>query len=314
MESEIRTPGAAPQTANASSSFQRRFAAGGGAGIITKLATAPLERAKCLMQLQGMMGYVGEKAKYPNVVQTIKRVWQEEGPCALYRGCGANIIRIAPAYAFKFSLVDHFKKKVARPGQRARDLSFHQVIYASTVAGALQTAFTYPLESLRQRLYMSDSLGHSLHGSGIPHCIAKTYQQEGIRGFYRGLTVGLATGAPFVGVEMSTYELLQRRIPAEATGTERIPYHFAYGSMAGVLTQTILYPLDTIWRRMMSDGIFLTERRYTSSWHCIATTLQSEGIQGLFAGVGANATRALPAAGIQFVAYDMLKNVLSVGE
>eukprot|EP01064_Diplonema_japonicum_P005222 TRINITY_DN13519_c0_g2_i1.p1 TRINITY_DN13519_c0_g2~~TRINITY_DN13519_c0_g2_i1.p1 ORF type:complete len:332 (+),score=29.09 TRINITY_DN13519_c0_g2_i1:57-998(+) len=313
MESEIRTDTLTkPNGGDGRYTFHRRFAAGGGAGIITKLATAPLERAKCLIQLQGMMGYVGDKVKYRSVWTTIRKVVRDEGVLALYRGCGANILRIAPAYAFKFSLVDHFKYKIARPGQRVGDLSLKQLILASTVAGFFQTAVTYPLESLRQRLYVSDSLGHSLNKSGIPHCVRLTLSHEGIRGFYRGLTVGLATGAPFVGVEMSTYELLSRRIPTDATGASKMPYHFMCGSVAGVVTQTVLYPLDTVWRRMMSNGIFQTEHKYTSSWHCVKLTIQEEGVAGLFSGVGANAMRAVPAAGIQFVAYEGLKSYLAV--
>eukprot|EP00754_Rhynchopus_humris_P006264 Rhum_TRINITY_DN13048_c5_g1::Rhum_TRINITY_DN13048_c5_g1_i1::g.56659::m.56659/K14684/SLC25A23S; solute carrier family 25 (mitochondrial phosphate transporter), member 23/24/25/41 len=302
-----------PKSLSTSSGFQRRFAAGGGAGVITKLATAPLERAKVLMQVQGMMGYVGGRAKYATVYSTLARVVKEEGAHALYRGCGANIIRIAPAYAFKFSLNDQFKRVVRRPNQRsARDLSLGQLISAATAAGAVQTFITYPLESIRQRLYMANSLGHNFTESGIPNCVRRTMQAEGVRGFYKGLGVGLATGAPFVGVEMSMYEVLVRNIPQDTTGVMRVPWHFAFGSMAGVFTQTVLYPLDTLWRRVMSDGVFDRPRRYTSSLDCISVTLKEEGVRGMFAGVGANAVRAIPAAGIQFMAYEFLKSCFHV--
>ncbi|KAJ9459922.1 Mitochondrial adenine nucleotide transporter ADNT1 [Diplonema papillatum] len=290
--------------------FRRRFAAGGGAGVVTKLATAPLERAKVLMQLQGMKGFIGHRSKYPSVVATLMKVTKEEGFRALYRGCGANVLRIAPAYAFKFSLNDHFKAKFADKGQSPANLRFSQLIGSSTLAGLLQTAITYPLESLRQRLYMSDSLGQSLKGQGIPHCISRTYQIEGIRGFYRGLSTGLCTGAPFIGVEMTTYELLKKFVPGELSAREKMPYHFACGAAAGVLTETVLYPLDTVWRRMMSNGEWGAPPRYRSAWHCITLTIQEDGFAGLFRGVTANATRAVPAAGIQFLAYEWLKTVL----
>eukprot|EP01061_Rhynchopus_euleeides_P046032 TRINITY_DN8580_c0_g1_i1.p1 TRINITY_DN8580_c0_g1~~TRINITY_DN8580_c0_g1_i1.p1 ORF type:complete len:352 (+),score=82.57 TRINITY_DN8580_c0_g1_i1:27-1058(+) len=311
--SSMSQPSPSPaSTPLVSATFQKRFAAGGGAGVITKLATAPLERAKSLMQVQGMMGFVGGKVKYPSVAVTLSRVVREEGVVALYRGCGANIVRIAPAYAFKFSLTDHFKRLVASPGQRVGNLSLVQLISAATLAGLLQTFLTYPLESLRQRLYISNSLGHNLKETGIPYCIKRTWRSEGLRGFYRGLPVGLATGAPFVGVEMTAYDLLMRQAATDAEGVARVPYQFICGAMAGVLTQTVLYPLDTVWRRVMCDGIFDTPKRYTSSLNCVSVTLKEEGVAGLFAGVGANALRAFPAAGIQFMAYDILKSFLMV--
>eukprot|EP00755_Sulcionema_specki_P025515 Sspe_Gene.83500::Locus_54774_Transcript_1_1_Confidence_1.000_Length_1187::g.83500::m.83500/K14684/SLC25A23S; solute carrier family 25 (mitochondrial phosphate transporter), member 23/24/25/41 len=290
--------------------FLQMLGAGGGAGAITKITTAPLERAKCLMQLQGMKGYVGAAAKYPNVPTTILRVVREEGFLALYRGCGANVMRIVPAYAFKFSLSDEFKRAVARPGQSIAELSLGQVVVATTAAGLCQTWITYPLEQIRQRLYLSDSFGRVMGGTGIVYCARHTFRTEGIAGFYRGLSVGLMTGAPFVGAELSAYEFLSRYCRESSDGEMRgVPCKFLCGALAGVGTQTVLYPLDTIWRRMMSDGAFGEAKRYRNGFHCMVSMYRDEGIRGFFAGCGANAMRALPAAGIQFIAYEWLKGV-----
>jgi hypothetical protein len=44
--------------------------------------------------------------------------------------------------------------------------------------------------------------------------------------------------------------------------------------------------------------------------HCFTTVVRTEGIMTLFAGLGANAIRGVPGAGIQFAAYGFFMRVL----
>ena len=91
--------------------------AGGGAGAITKTSTAPLERVKILLQVQGMklkehpeLGQSGT-LKYRGIIGTMRTVIREEGFIALYKGNGANVLRVVPVYALKFTFNDFFRKK-----------------------------------------------------------------------------------------------------------------------------------------------------------------------------------------------------------
>lgn len=84
----------------------RKLFAGGLAGVVTKTSTAPLERIKILMQVSGMassredpVGSKKPKLKYRNILQTATTVTREEGVFALWRGNGANCVRVVPVYA-----------------------------------------------------------------------------------------------------------------------------------------------------------------------------------------------------------------------
>ena len=44
-------------------------------------------------------------------------VYREEGLRGLYRGNGANVVRVIPTYALKFAFNDTFKDMLRRPGQ-----------------------------------------------------------------------------------------------------------------------------------------------------------------------------------------------------
>jgi hypothetical protein len=76
--------------------------AGGLAGAVSKTLTAPLERVKILLQIQGMrVAEPGAAPRYRGVWSTLAAVVREEGPRALFKGNGSNVLRIVPVYALK---------------------------------------------------------------------------------------------------------------------------------------------------------------------------------------------------------------------
>jgi hypothetical protein len=47
----------------------------------------------------------------------LRTVYAEEGVRGLYRGNGANVVRVIPVYALKFSFNDTFKEMLRAPGE-----------------------------------------------------------------------------------------------------------------------------------------------------------------------------------------------------
>lgn len=144
----------------------RRLVAGAGAGIITKTCIAPLERAKILLQIQVRCRHPGFKfrtarhamclvrlcapprqcsghpptqamrgdpvRKYRGTVGTMRTVFVEEGVLGLWKGNFANVLRVMPVYALKFSFNDTFKSMVA--GKSTEKLTFTQLMMSGTLA------------------------------------------------------------------------------------------------------------------------------------------------------------------------------------
>ena len=152
--------------------------AGAGAGAATKTATAPLERIKIIFQVQGMNAADLARPKYTSILQTIALVSAEEGPLALWRGNGANVMRVIPVYGLKFGFNDTFKTIVAGPGKKR--LSTPELLYVGTLAGLFQTVLTYPLETVRTRL--SIGTGQGVQYSGIIDCCKQMWRTEGAAG------------------------------------------------------------------------------------------------------------------------------------
>ncbi|MDC3321154.1 hypothetical protein OAV88_00975 [bacterium] len=299
-----------------SPSMFRLLAAGAGAGATTKTCVAPLERIKILFQIQGMMVPKSSKSKssqggkYQNIGHAFRRIYQEEGVLSFWKGNGTNVLRVIPVYALKFGFNDKFKAIVRRPNQKKLDIS--QLIVSGTMAGLFQACITYPLETVRTRLTLGRTMG--AHYDGIVHCFATTVRVEGVRGLYKGLGPTILSGAPYVGLQMTFFELFGRlsvsTMGQKWTEDHNIISKLTTGSLAGITAQTITYPGDTIRRRMQTNGMKGEAKIYSSSMDCARKIIAKEGWGGLFKGLRVNVIRAIPGAGIQFLAYDTYKKFL----
>ena len=83
--------------------WARLTTAGALAGLVTKTATAPLDRIKVLLQVQAMSGVDG---KYSGILGSTREIFLEEGVAAFWRGNAANCARIVPVYACRFAFND----------------------------------------------------------------------------------------------------------------------------------------------------------------------------------------------------------------
>lgn len=277
--------------------------AGAGSGAITKTSIAPLERIKILFQIQGMQPDV--PVKYTGIVQTFRTVVTEEGVVALWKGNGANVVRILPTYALKFAFNDTFKDMLrTHPGEKLGAL---HMMGAGTMAGLTQITLTYPLEVVRTRLTLSEGMSGGIRYKGILHCFQHTVKHESVTALYKGIGPTWLSGAPYVGLQMTAYDTLKGLIPKREDGTRNPLYTLPAGGAAGLFAQTLTYPGDTIRRRMQTNGIGGRKKIYSSSMDAVMKTVRGEGIAGLYKGLTANAVRCIPGAAIQFFAYDNLK-------
>jgi solute carrier family 25 (mitochondrial phosphate transporter), member 23/24/25/41 len=81
------------------------------------------------------------------------------------------------------------------------------------------------------------------------------------------------------------------------------------GSAAGLMAQTIMFPFDTVRKRMQVQGIGGAPRVYANSFEAVRGILGAEGVRGFFKGAGTNAVRAVPEAAIQFALYDFTRDL-----
>ena len=116
--------------------------------------------------------------RYTGITQAALLVVKEEGPLALWKGNGANVLRVVPVYGLKFAFNDTIKAVVAGPSKKRLDAT--DLLWVGTLAGLLQTALTYPLETVRTRLTLGPEQG--VRYAGIADCFKQMVKSEGWQG------------------------------------------------------------------------------------------------------------------------------------
>jgi len=234
-------------------------------------------------------------------------VLNNEGISSFWKGNGANVLRVVPNYALKFSFNDKFREMVSQPGQKVNELSFWQMFTAGASAGMFQIIMTYPLEVVRTRLSLGDAFGMGVKYLGIFDCFMKIAATEKLVGLYKGLAPTLIAGIPYVGLEMTFYELFKRVLIPEGSDSHDTLKKLASGALAGLFAETIVFPGDTVRKRMQTNGIGGNAPVYKSTLHCFKKIWKNEGARGFYRGLSANIVRCVPGAAIQFASYEWIK-------
>lgn len=278
----------------------RSFAAGGGAGIIARTASAPLDRIKLLFQVQAVASSGTSATAYTGVGQAFYKIYSEEGILSFWKGNGVNVIRVAPYAAAQLSSNDYYKTLLADEHGK---LGVPQRLLAGAMAGMTGTALTHPLDTVRLRLALPN------HGyKGMVHCFSTVYRMEGVGALYKGLGPTLAGIAPYAAINFASYDIAKRMYYGEDGKEDRIS-NLVVGGASGTFSATVCYPLDTIRRRMQMKG-----KTYNGMLDAMTTIARTEGMRGFFRGWAANTLKVVPQNSIRFVSFEILKDLLNVPE
>jgi hypothetical protein len=307
---------------------------------------------------------------YTGLLDALRRIPKSEGDGwrSLYRGNGANVLRLVPEVALRFAVADQFRIMFgpadgSPPGAKERAA-------AAAAAGALRTLLLYPLDVARTRIAadVGGGLGVVASGralpsssasaaavvvprsyTGIAQALASTWRAEGRRGLYRGLAPSLLGSAVYTSAALVAYDELRAALPCDRASRQAAWFPLAQvgaGAAAGVVAQTLAYPLDTIRRRLQvaqastacwgtgvgsaahaapeaaaraaarvgggggggaGVGTSSPPPPYRGALDCLVRMLKHEGPRALVRGVGVNAVKTAPGAAVQFLAYDAIK-------
>jgi len=172
-------------------------AAGFFSAIPMTLITAPFERVKVLLQIQGQSS--GPK-KYSGGFDVVRQLYKEGGIRSVFRGSVATLARDGPGSAAYFAAYEYTKK--ALTPKDSTDLSLPAIMAAGGVAGIAMWVSIFPVDTVKSRLQSAE--GRPTLG-GV---IREIYGKGGVKAFFPGLTPALlravpANAATFVGVELA---------------------------------------------------------------------------------------------------------------
>ena len=138
------------------------FIAGGMAGMISRTATAPLDRLKVYLIAQtspkkeaiqavkeGAPLQVARHFGRP-LFDACKELWQAGGIRSLFAGNGLNVVKVMPESAIKFGAYEAAKRTLASiDGSDPRHLSNTSQFIAGGFGGVVSQCVVYPLDTLK---------------------------------------------------------------------------------------------------------------------------------------------------------------------
>ncbi|KDQ63426.1 hypothetical protein JAAARDRAFT_120944 [Jaapia argillacea MUCL 33604] len=190
-----------PNRTSTELSIPELAAAGFMSAIPTTLVTAPVERAKVILQIQGQGG---SDAKYKGVTDVVKHLYKEGGIRSVFRGSFATVLRDGPGSAAYFAAYEVTKKALTPAGASPSELNLGAVIMAGGTAGVAMWAVAIPPDVLKSRIQSAPTGTYS----GFLDCARKTIAADGVAALWRGLGPAMARAFPanaatFLGVEAS---------------------------------------------------------------------------------------------------------------
>ncbi|XP_034694970.1 mitochondrial substrate carrier family protein B-like [Vitis riparia] len=287
--------------------------AGGVAGAFSKTCTAPLARLTILFQVQGMQSDVATLSK-ASIWHEASRIVHEEGFRAFWKGNLVTIVHRLPYSSVNFYAYERYKSFLqsisgieSHKGNVSADMSVHFV--SGGLAGITAASATYPLDLVRTRLAAQRN---TIYYRGIGHALHTICREEGFLGLYKGIGATLLGVGPSIAISFSVYEALRSSWHAQRPSDSTIMVSLACGSLSGIASSTVTFPIDLVRRRMQLEGVAGRARVYkTGLFGTFGHIIRSEGLRGLYRGILPEYYKVVPGVGIAFMTYETLKRVLS---
>ncbi|KAL2932362.1 Mitochondrial substrate carrier family protein B [Bienertia sinuspersici] len=291
--------------------------AGGVAGAVSKTCTAPLARLTILFQIQGMHSDAS-KLRKACIWREASRIIREEGIRAFWKGNLVTIAHRLPYSSVSFYSYEQYKKVGIHllqliPGLESdsEHLSAHIFVRLSGgfLAGVTAATATYPLDLVRTRLAAQTN---ATYYTGIWHALRTISKEEGMLGLYKGLGATLLSVGPNIAISFSVYETLRSQWQLKRPDDSPVLVSLACGSISGVASSTVIFPIDLVRRRMQLEGAGGRARVYKSGiLGTFKDIVRSEGLRGLYRGILPEYYKVVPSVGIVFMTYEAMKKLLS---
>ncbi|EQC34172.1 hypothetical protein SDRG_08380 [Saprolegnia diclina VS20] len=277
--------------------------AGAVAGGATRVLAAPLDLLKIRFQVHAAPSTPHDLGT--RLVRAVTHIYGEEGVRTFWRGNVAATGLWVSYAAIQFACYQSLQNAIVR-----HDHTLSWVWYSGSgaIAGVVATVATYPLDLCRT----------VLASQGVPKVFpnmrsfaSHMYATQGPRGFFQGLSPTVLQIAPYMGLSFGIYSTL-----ADLSTTHPVLHAVGNGAIAGFVSKLIVYPLDTIKKRMQMQGIPRPAAygaaipRYASSWRCGLDILRREGIAGLYKGTVPSLIKSGVTHSCTFTVYEATASAL----
>lgn len=178
-------------------------------------------------------------------------------------------------------------------------------------------AITNPVNVVKVRMQLDGALSSTQERQypGFLKSMFRIGKEEGVKGLWRGTGAALLREASYSSIRMGLYEPLKHAWTDDPAHSP-LWIKVAAGALSGTIGSAIANPTDVVMIRMQAPVVGTTMPGATTRWQyrgpfeAFGTIARTEGLRGLYRGVGPTMQRAAILNAAQIPSYDHTKYML----
>ncbi|OWB56811.1 hypothetical protein B5S28_g2725 [[Candida] boidinii] len=309
------------------------------AGFTTTLITHPLDFLKLNLQLDKFSknNYIALlkiksdliRASSSSTTSNSLSISKKKLIYNIYRGISPNLIGSTTAWGLYFMFYKEFKNLTHSTinnnyfNDKDKDsdekfLNSGHYLICGFMAGCLTSILTNPIWVIKTRMITSrlndKNLPKNYYYNSIIDGFYKIYKNEGLKGYYKGLSPALLNVSQGA-LQFAIYDTLKSYINNTSNGERLTTFQYLYSSAISKMVSTIVfYPLQILRSRLQAipyDNTHNTKNNERTMISISKDLIKNEGLKGFYKGIDANLIRVLPATCITFIVYENMKLLLT---
>jgi len=184
---------------------------------------------------------------------------------------------------------------------------------AGGISGAISKTLTAPLEKVKLAIQTQDSNPRIMSGemkryTGMGDCFSRHISEIGASSLWRGNVANCIRYVPTAACNLMFKDTIKRLFPKYNQNTDFTRFaatQVASGSLAGGITNTLVYPL--IYVRTALGADIGKVRAYNGVVDCLTKTVKQNGVASLYNGIGPSSVGIVVYRGVQFGLQDTIK-------
>jgi solute carrier family 25 (mitochondrial S-adenosylmethionine transporter), member 26 len=193
-------------------------------------------------------------------------------------------------------------------GDHAR--TFAADLVAGGIAGVVADSIIHPVDTVKARMQVMRALpGRSPKYASMADGFRTIARKEGVwRGLYAGYGTVLLGTIPTHGIMFAVYKMLKRSAEPQVDDSSLALVDFAAAAGGEAIALVPYVPAEVVAKRMQIAGLG-PARDYRSTSHALRVIHATEGVRGLYSGLGSTVLRDVPFAAIQLTLFSTGKDM-----
>jgi len=271
--------------------------AGAGGGILSTALTYPLITLSTRAQVES-------KNADQSFLQAVNKIVQREGISGLYAGIdsalfGISLTNFVYYYWYEWTKA-FFENAAIKAGRASKKLTTAESMAAGAVAGSLTVLITNPIWVVNTRMTAGKSADSKEPKRSTIGVFLQILREEGLAGFFAGVKPALVLVINPI-LQYTAFEQLKNMVERRRRVTPTDAFYL--GAIGKLIATTTTYPYITVKSRMHVAGKDGPKHGMMDTLNNIINT---EGIKGLYGGIGSKVTQSVLTAALLFAFKDAL--------